>query len=73
MTKDDWTDPVSVVPRESVAGRCPECGAEHLERYPILSDGGWFMATKCQACLWSVERTPWNRLGYVVLPEDVIL
>ena len=73
MTDDDWPHEVSVVHREPVEGVCPECGSTHLERYPVLSDGGWFQSTKCQDCLCSVDRTPWNRLGYVVLPEDVIL
>lgn len=73
MAEDNWPGPVSVVNREAVEGSCPECGGAQLQRYPVLSDGGWFMATKCQDCLHSLERTPWNRLGYIVLPEDSIL
>ncbi len=73
MTDDAWPHPVAVVPREPVEGKCPECGGGHLERYPVLSDGGWYMSVKCQECLCSVERVPWNRLGYIMLPEDVIL
>jgi vanillate/4-hydroxybenzoate decarboxylase subunit D len=49
--------------REPVAGVCPECGAQDLKKYPVLSENGWEIATKCQACLCSVERTKWNRLG----------
>ncbi|MGE0487032.1 MAG: hypothetical protein AB7Q81_22970 [Gammaproteobacteria bacterium] len=56
--------------REPVAGRCAECGAEHLARYPVLSEGGWFMAVKCQDCLASQSREKWHRLGHVVLATD---
>ena len=59
-----------VVPREPVEGTCPECGASALKRYPVLSEGGWFMAVKCQECLCSVSREPWHRLGSVRLLED---
>lgn len=56
--------------REAVSGDCPECGAQALQRYPVLSEGGWFMAVKCQACLYSVSREPWHRLGPVRLLTD---
>jgi hypothetical protein len=55
----------------AVDGRCDECGAEALERYPVLAVGGWFRVVKCQRCLCSVSREPWNRLGWITLPEDV--
>ena len=51
--------------RETVAGQCPECGAEGLQAYKVLSNGGWHSVVKCQACLGSVSRQPWNRLGHV--------
>ena len=53
------------VPREPVAVTCPECGAREVSRYPVLSEGGWFLVEKCQACLASISREPWHRLGYV--------
>ena len=57
-----------------VAGPCPECGAHALKRYEVLSAGGWFQVVKCQDCLASIERKPWNRLGYVDRGQvDVIL
>jgi hypothetical protein len=56
--------------KEEVAGECPECGAIELRRYPVLGAGGWFQVVKCQRCLYSVERVPWNRLGWVTLAED---
>jgi len=62
----------TTVERESVEGTCPECGRQELKRYPVLSDGGWFLAVKCQHCLCSVSRTPWNRLGSVIRLEDLL-
>jgi hypothetical protein len=56
--------------REPVSGACPDCGAEALRRYPVLSEGGWFVAVKCQECLYSVSREPWRRLGHVQLLTD---
>ncbi|MDB5446250.1 MAG: hypothetical protein JWQ97_1567 [Phenylobacterium sp.] len=53
------------VEKVPVPGACPECGAEALRRYPVLSAGGWYQVAKCQACLATAERKPWNRLGYV--------
>lgn len=44
------------VQREPVEGACPECGAQELQRYPVLGSGGWFDVVKCQACLCSVQR-----------------
>ena len=64
------TDPTPRLEREAVAGTCPECGGASLKRYPVLSEGGWFMAVKCQDCLASVERTKWTRLGFVSLLTD---
>jgi vanillate/4-hydroxybenzoate decarboxylase subunit D len=58
------------VAREPVNGPCPRCGVEKLRRYPVLSEGGWFMAVKCQECLHSVDRTPWNLLGPVQLTSS---
>jgi len=58
--------------REPVAGVCPECGAEDLRRYPVLSEGGWFLVVKCQACLCSLSREPWRRLGHVELLSDAL-
>lgn len=60
----DVAKPISAQ-RIVAAGACPECGERVLQRYEVLSGGGWFTVVKCQACLVSVERTPWNRLGHV--------
>jgi len=41
--------------------KCPECGAEDVKEYPVLSDGGWFTVVKCQVCLHSIERKPFPK------------
>ena len=64
-TENPEVEPVKV----PVEGCCPECGRSELRRYPVLGEGGWWMAVKCQFCLASVERTRWNRLGWITLPE----
>jgi uncharacterized Zn finger protein len=66
------TDPNPVQSREAVGGACPECGAEALARYPVLSERGWFLVVKCQDCLHSVSREKWHRLGHVRLATDTI-
>lgn len=48
---------------EAVAGTCPACGAGSLQRYRVLSEGGWWTVLKCRACLHSLERTPGPLLG----------
>ena len=63
-------DPTPRQAREAVAGTCAECGAEHLMRYPVLSEGGWYMVVKCQQCLASHSREKWTRLGFVSLLTD---
>jgi vanillate/4-hydroxybenzoate decarboxylase subunit D len=68
--RSDQPDPEPAPIKEVVAGSCPDCGAEELRQYPVLSAGGWFVVVKCQRCLFSVSRTPWHRLGWVRLQED---
>ena len=65
-------NPGSSVERIKVDGACPYCGATALQRYPALSEGGWFLVTKCQQCLKSTERTPWHKLGYVSREENTL-
>jgi vanillate/4-hydroxybenzoate decarboxylase subunit D len=64
------THPVQT--REPIAGGCDACGTEALMRYPVLSEGGWYMVVKCQHCLHSQTREKWTRLGYVTLLTDLI-
>ena len=42
--------------RRPVEGACPECGADELAEYRVLSEGGWWDVRKCQRCLASVTR-----------------
>jgi hypothetical protein len=60
------------VTRQPVAGRCPECHAEELHAYPVLSEEGWIDAVKCARCLCSASRTPGPRLGPITLLSDTI-
>ena len=63
-------DPTVAVTKERVEGSCPECGADSLAKYPVLSEGGWFQVVKCQNCLHSVSRERWSRLGDIALLSD---
>ena len=59
--------PARHVEREAVDGSCPECDAEALQRYPVLSENGWIQAVKCSGCLHSLSRAPMHRLGSIHL------
>jgi len=72
MRNEASVQPLLTVERESVPGRCPECGAEALRRYPVVSEGGWFVVVKCQECLASASRERGPRLGPVRLLEDML-
>ena len=58
------------IEREPVDGECPMCHAASLAAYPVNSEGGWFDAVKCQACLFSVRRARGPRLGPIRLLSD---
>jgi vanillate/4-hydroxybenzoate decarboxylase subunit D len=60
------------VTREDVQGVCPCCGSQNLKRYPVLTEGGWWMVTKCQDCLCSLQRERWSRLGSIGLLTDLL-
>jgi vanillate/4-hydroxybenzoate decarboxylase subunit D len=62
--------PTVSVEREPVSGTCPHCGSDDIARYPVISEKGWEIATKCQSCLLSIEREPGNRLGPVTLLSE---
>ncbi|MET0292530.1 MAG: hypothetical protein ABW136_09220 [Steroidobacteraceae bacterium] len=55
--------PTVTAERTSVQGSCPECGAQSLQRYRVLSEGGWWDVVKCADCLASVERKPGPLFG----------
>ncbi|MDQ2803355.1 MAG: hypothetical protein M3Y41_11985 [Pseudomonadota bacterium] len=48
----------------------PGSTAADFRRYPVLSEGGWFMVIKHQRTLRSVSREPWRLLGPVPLASD---
>lgn len=48
----------------------PGSSAADFKRYPVLSEGGWFMVIKHQRTLQSVSRRPWRLLGPVPLTSD---
>lgn len=56
--------------RVPTAGACPECGAERLARYPVLSEGGWWDVVKCQECLTRVEAERGGPIGSMSLLSD---
>lgn len=58
------------VARERQEGSCPRCGGAVLERYRVLSEGGWFDVVKCADCLHCVERTPASMYGAIELLTD---
>lgn len=58
------------VERTPVGGTCPECGATDLARYPVLTEGGWWLVVKCQTCLYRLESERWNALGSMTLLSD---
>lgn len=66
------SEPRVSVEREAVDGACDACGAEALKAYPVLSEGGWFKVVKCQECLASKSREPWNLLGPITLLSEQV-
>jgi hypothetical protein len=45
----------------------PGSTADDFKRYPVLSEGGWFIVVKHQPSLTSVSRTEWELFGPIVL------
>lgn len=48
----------------------PSCSLTNLRRYPVLSEGGWFIVIKDQRTLTTVCRTPWRLLGPISLASE---
>ncbi|WP_051898880.1 hypothetical protein [Sciscionella sediminilitoris] len=48
----------------------PGSTAADFRRYPVLSEGGWFMVVKHQKTLVSVSREPWRLLGPIELTSE---
>ncbi len=62
--------PPRILHREAVESRCDVCDSDDIARYPVLSEGGWWLVVKCQRCLVTLERSRWSRLGDVRLLSD---
>lgn len=48
----------------------PGARIEEFKRYPVLSEGGWFMVIKHQPSLRSVSRKPWRLFGPIHLTSE---
>jgi hypothetical protein len=48
----------------------PGAPLSEFKRYPVLSEGGWYMVIKHLPTLRSVSRVPWNLLGPVPLTSN---
>jgi hypothetical protein len=48
----------------------PGASLSEFKRYPVLSEGGWYMVIKHLPTLRSVSRVPWNLLGPVPLTSN---
>lgn len=48
----------------------PGASLAEFRRYPVLSEGGWFMVIKHQPTLTTVSRRKWRLLGPVPLQSE---
>ena len=48
----------------------PGENVSELRRYPVLSEGGWFIVIKNQRTLETISRQPWRRLGPITLRSE---
>ncbi|UZG59903.1 hypothetical protein [Rhodococcus opacus] len=48
----------------------PGATVDEFRRYPVLSEGGWYMVVKHQPSLTSVSRETWKPLGPVSLTSE---
>jgi len=59
-------------PKVPVDTTCPNCGSREVFKYPVNSEGGWFMVVRCQGCLHQTQRSPWRLHGPVEFLADQI-
>jgi hypothetical protein len=45
----------------------PGASVEDFKRYPVLTEGGWFMVVRHQRTLQTIDSRPWHLLGPVKL------
>ena len=55
-----------------VEGACVGHRIEDLRRYPVLSEGGWFLVIRNQSTLEEIHRCPWRLLGPVQLMSQLL-
>lgn len=48
----------------------PGSSPSDFRRYPVLSEGGWYVVVKHMPTLTSVHRSPWRPLGPVHLTSE---
>ena len=48
----------------------PGQSLDELRKYPVLSEGGWFIVIKNQKTLESLSRRPWRLLGPIALLSE---
>lgn len=58
--------------REPVEGLCAHCHSDNIRRYPVMSEGGWFLTTRCQECLTEVDREQWKMFGPIGFLADEV-
>jgi hypothetical protein len=51
----------------------PGSSIEDFKRYPVLSEGGWYLVVKHLPTLQSIDRTPWRLLGPITLTSDGLI
>ena len=51
----------------------PGSSIEDFKRYPVLSEGGWYLVVKHLPSLKSIDRTPWRLLGPITLTSDGLI
>jgi hypothetical protein len=59
--------------RTPVDEDCPACGKHGLQRYLVLSEGGWWNVVKCPGCLHAVSREPGPLLGPLTAATQALI
>ena len=67
------TTPTVHAERTAVDGACPACGGAGLQRYRVLSEGGWWQVVKCPHCLHALSREPGPLLGSLTAATQALI
>lgn len=70
QARDPVTDEQLIEAGIDLAVDFPGSTAADFLRYPVLSEGGWFIVIKHQPTLQSVSRQPWRLLGPIALLSE---